>query len=35
VQFSGVDQGSHDANFGAVTSDYGSRTLELGGKFIF
>jgi len=35
VQFQGVDTGSHDGNFGAVTSDYGSRTLELGGKFVF
>jgi hypothetical protein len=35
TQFQGVDTGSHDGNFGAVTSDYGPRTLELGGKFIF
>jgi len=35
TQFSGVDTGSHDGNFGAVTSDYGARTLELGGKFVF
>jgi hypothetical protein len=35
TQFSGVDTGSHDGNFGAVTSVYGSRTLELGGKFVF
>jgi len=27
--------GSHDSNFGAVTNDYGPRTMELGGKFIF
>ena len=35
TQFQGVDTGSHDGNFGAVTSDYGSRTLELGGKIVF
>ena len=35
TQFQGVDTGSHDGNFGAVTSDYGARTLELGGKFVF
>jgi hypothetical protein len=35
VQFSGVDTGSHDANFGQVTSDYGMRNLELAGKFVF
>ena len=33
--FQGTDNGSHDGNFGAVTSDYGPRTLELGGKFVF
>lgn len=35
VDFQGVDTGSHDGNFGTVTSDYGPRTMELGGKFIF
>jgi hypothetical protein len=25
----------HDGNFGAVTSDYGPRTMELGGKIVF
>jgi hypothetical protein len=31
----GVDMNSHDSNFGVVTSDYGPRTLQLGGKFQF
>jgi hypothetical protein len=31
----GVDTANHDGNFGQVTSDYGPRTLQLGGKFIF
>ncbi|HEY1987216.1 MAG TPA: TonB-dependent receptor [Terracidiphilus sp.] len=31
----GVDQNNHDGNFGQVTSDYGPRLLELGGKFQF
>jgi hypothetical protein len=35
TSFQGVDTGSHDGNFGQVTSDYGPRTLELGGKFVF
>ena len=35
VDFQGVDTGSHDGNFGAVTNDYGPRTMELGGKFVF
>jgi hypothetical protein len=35
TQFSGVDTGSHDSNFGQVTSDYGARTLQFGGKFQF
>lgn len=35
TQFSGIDTGSHDPNFGQVTGDYGSRNVELGGKFIF
>ncbi len=35
VDFQGVDTNSHDGNFGAVTSDYGPRTMELGGKIIF
>lgn len=33
--FQNVDLNSHDGNFGAVTGDYGPRTLELGGKFVF
>jgi hypothetical protein len=33
--FQNIDQNSHDSNFGAVTGDYGPRTLELGGKFVF
>jgi len=33
--FQNIDTGSHDGNFGAVTGDYGPRTLELGGKFVF
>jgi hypothetical protein len=33
--FQGIDTGSHDGNFGAVTGDYGPRNLELGGKFVF
>jgi hypothetical protein len=31
----GVDTGFHDGNFGAVTNDYGPRTMELGGKIVF
>ncbi len=31
----GLDLNNHDGNFGKVTSDYGPRTLQLGGKFIF
>jgi hypothetical protein len=31
----GVDLNNHDGNFGKITSDYGPRTLQLGGKFIF
>jgi len=31
----GIDLNNHDANFGKVTSDYGPRTLQLGGKFVF
>ncbi|MGA8043946.1 MAG: TonB-dependent receptor [Terracidiphilus sp.] len=31
----GVDTNNHDGNFGQITSDYGPRTLQLGGKFIF
>jgi hypothetical protein len=34
-QWTGVDTGNHDSNFGHVTSDYGPRTLELGAKFVF
>jgi hypothetical protein len=33
--FQNIDTNSHDGNFGAVTGDYGPRTLELGGKFVF
>ena len=35
TNYQGVDRASHDANFGQVTSDYGPRLLELGGKLIF
>jgi hypothetical protein len=35
TDFQGVDTNSHDGNFGAVTNDYGPRTMELGGKIIF
>ncbi len=31
----GIDLNNHDANFGHITSDYGPRTLQLGGKFVF
>ena len=31
----GIDANNHDSNFGQVTSDYGPRTLQLGGKFRF
>jgi hypothetical protein len=31
----GVDLNNHDGNFGHVTSDYGPRTLQLGGKIQF
>jgi hypothetical protein len=31
----GVDVNNHDSNFGKITSDYGPRTLQLGGKFVF
>jgi hypothetical protein len=31
----GVQLNSHDSNFGKVINDYGPRTLQLGGKFIF
>ncbi|HEY6445726.1 MAG TPA: carboxypeptidase regulatory-like domain-containing protein [Acidobacteriaceae bacterium] len=33
--FQNIDTGSHDGNFGAVTGDYGPRTLELGGRLMF
>lgn len=33
--WTGVDMNSHDGNFGHVTSDFGPRTLELGGKITF
>jgi len=35
TSFQGVDTSSHDGNFGQVTSDYGPRTIQLGGKFSF
>jgi hypothetical protein len=35
TSFQGVDTGFHDGNFGAVTNDYGPRTMELGGKIVF
>ena len=31
----GIDTNNHDGNFGKVTSDYGPRTLQLGGQFKF
>jgi hypothetical protein len=31
----GIDLNNHDANFGKITNDYGPRTLQLGGKFVF
>ncbi len=31
----GINLNNHDANFGHVTSDYGPRTLQLGGEFKF
>jgi len=31
----GVNMNSKDSNFGKITSDYGPRTLQLGGKFVF
>jgi len=34
-QFSGFDSSFADSNYGAVTSVYGMRNLELGGKFVF
>ncbi len=35
TSFQNVNLNNHDANFGTVTSDYGPRTLQLGGKFVF
>ena len=35
TEFSGVDTGSHDGNFGHVTNTYDPRVLQLGGKFVF
>lgn len=35
TSFQGVNTNNHDGNFGTVTSDYGPRTLQLGGKFVF
>ena len=34
-QWQGLDSNNHDGNFGQITSDYGPRNLELGGKFVF
>jgi hypothetical protein len=34
-QFSGFDSSFADSNYGAVTSVYGMRNLEFGGKFVF
>lgn len=31
----GINTNNHDSNFGHVTSDYGPRTLQLGGQFKF
>ena len=31
----GVDTNNHDGNFGAITNDYGPRTLQLGGSLKF
>jgi hypothetical protein len=31
----GIDANNHDGNFGQITSDYGPRTLQLGGKLRF
>jgi len=31
----GVNMNNHDSNFGKITSDYGPRTLQLGGKLVF
>jgi hypothetical protein len=35
TSYQGVDTGFHDSNFGTVVNDYGPRTMELGGKFVF
>jgi hypothetical protein len=35
VEWQGVDAGSHDPNFGQITSDYSPRDLELGASFTF
>ncbi len=35
TQFSGIDNGFNDGNFGQVTSAYDPRTLQLGGKLSF
>jgi len=35
TQFSGIDSGFNDGNFGQVTSAYDPRTLQLGGKLSF
>jgi len=35
TEFNGIDAGSHDGNFGQVTSTYDPRTLQLGAKFRF
>jgi hypothetical protein len=35
TEFSGIDSGSTDANFGQVTATYDPRTMQLGAKFSF
>lgn len=35
TSFQNVDTNSADPNFGAITTDYGPRTLQLGGKIVF
>jgi hypothetical protein len=35
TQFSGLNANSHDSNFGQITSIYGARILELGGRLHF
>ena len=35
TSFQAVDTNNHDSNFGAITNDYGPRTLQLGGELKF